>query len=177
MKTYIAILVGVVVLFAVVFGGYKFISKASVKGAAVSMTSHARMMKVTGEVKRVYEGEHMITYSFDIPEAASSTSDMEGGLIKVIGAAGTQAAVYFSYEGGRGYSPVDYLTDVVAPHVAVIDLTGTSTIGAYTWTMAESAGSEWFVAPSADKQWLIVVEAKKAMHDDTEQLLTSMTLK
>jgi hypothetical protein len=176
MKTYIAILIGIVVLFGVVSVGYKFTSNKSHIATSQSQTK-AKMMKVSGDVKRVYEGDHVISYSFDIPEVASTTNDLDGALIRVIGSTGTQATVYFSYEGARGYAPLDYLTNVVAPHVAVIDPTGTSTIGGYEWTTAESNGSEWYISPSTDKQWLIVIEAKKTSHEDTADLLTSLTVK
>jgi hypothetical protein len=175
MKTYIAIIIGIVVLFAVVFVGYKVIGKKSTTEVKEEMVT--RTAQVTGEVKRVFEGDHVLSYSFVIPEMSSTTVEMDGGLVKVVGATGTEATVYFSYEGGRGYSPFDYLTEVVAPHVAVIDPTGTTTVGAYVWTTAQSAGSEWFVAPTADSQWLIVVEAKKAFHDDTQRLIQSMSIK
>ena len=175
MKTYIAILIGVVVLFTVVFVGYKFTSKGSMTTDAQEMIM--RTAKVTGEVKRVFEGDHIINYSFNIPELASTTVDMDGALVKIVSDKGSNANVYFSYEGARGFSPKDYLTEKIAPHVPVIEDTGVSTVGSYEWTMAESAGSEWFIAPTSDKQWLIVVEAKKAVHDETLELLKSMEVK
>jgi hypothetical protein len=174
MKTYIAILVGVVVLVAVVFVGYKFTSKSSLADA--QSQAMMRTAKVTGEVKRMFEGEHVINYSFNVPELASTTVDMDGALVKIVTEKGANANVYFSYEGGRGFSPADYLTEKVAPHVPVINDAGMSTVGNYEWTMAESAGSEWFVAPTMDKQWLIVVEAKKTVHDETLELLKSMNV-
>ena len=177
MKTYIAILVGVVVLFAVVFVGYKFTSKSSMADNAQQQQLAMRTAKVTGEVKRVFEGDHVINYVFNIPELASTTVDMNGALVKIVTDKGANANVYFSYEGGRGFSPTDYLTEKIAPHVAVINDAGVSTIGSYDWTMATSAGSEWYIAPTADKQWLIVVEAKKTVHDETLELLKSMEVK
>lgn len=176
MKTYIAILIGVVVLFAVVFVGYKFTNKDS-SSNDTQQQMMMRTSKVEGSVTRMFEGDHVINYSFSIPELASTTVDMDGALVKVVTDNMAQANVYFSYEGGRGFSAKDYLIEKIAPHVAVINDAGVSTVGAYEWTMAESAGSEWFIAPTSDKQWLIVVEAKKAVHDATLELLKSMEVK
>jgi hypothetical protein len=102
---------------------------------------------------------------------------MEGGLVRVVGATGLEASVYFSYEGARGYSPVDYVSEVIALHVPVIDVTGTVSIGGYEWTTAETAGSEWYIAQTADKQWLIVVEARKVNHDVALALVSSLEAK
>ena len=84
-------------------------------------------------------------------------------------------ATFRNAEGG--YAPVDYISEVVALHVPVIDVTGTTTIGGYEWTTAETAGSEWYLTHSTDKQWLIVVEARKSLHDSTLVLLSSMDVK
>jgi hypothetical protein len=176
MKTYIAILIGIVVLFSVVFVGYKFTNKDGADQTAEQQLE-IRTAKISGEVTRNFEGDHTLAYAFDIPEVASTTVDMDGALVKVVGATGTEATVYYSYEGARGYSAVDYISEVVALHVPVIDVTGTTTVGGYEWTMAETAGSEWYLTHTADKQWLIVVEARKSLHDNTLILLSSMDVK
>ncbi|MDQ5962831.1 MAG: hypothetical protein QG653_638 [Patescibacteria group bacterium] len=174
MKTYVAILIGIVVLFAVVFIGYKFTS-GDENNIESNQEMQIRTANVSGSVTRAFEGDHTLAYSFGIPEVSSSTVDMDGGLVHVIGANGREVSVYFSYEGARGYSPVDYISDVVAVQVPVIDVTGTTTLGGYEWTTAETAGSEWYLAETADKQWLIVVEAKKTSHDVAVALVSSMS--
>lgn len=176
MKTYIAILIGIVVLFAVVFVGYKFTNSNGVD-SITEQQLETRTANVSGEVVRTFEGDHILSYAFAIPEVSSTSVDMEGALVRVIGAGGTEATVYFSYEGARGYAPLDYLSEVVALHVPVIDLTGTTTVGGYEWTTAETAGSEWYLAQTEDKQWLIVIEARKSSHDDTQTLLSSLEVK
>lgn len=176
MKTYVAILIGIVVLFAVVFIGYKF-TKGDNGTSGTESQMELRTANVSGQVVRTFEGDHTLSYAFDIPEMSSSSVDMEGGLVRVVGATGLEASVYFSYEGARGYSPVDYISEVIALHVPVIDVTGTASIGGYEWTTAETAGSEWYIAQTADKQWLVVVEAKKTNHDIVMALVSSMDAK
>lgn len=176
MKTYVAILIGIVVLFAVVFIGYKFTNSENAEIES-NQEMQIRTANVSGSVTRTFEGDHTLSYAFDIPEMSSSTFDMEGALVHVIGETGREASVYFSYEGARGYSPVDYISEVVAVQVPVIDVTGTTTLGGYEWTTAETAGSEWYLAQTEDKQWLIVVEARKSAHDAAVALVSSMDAK
>jgi len=173
MKTYIAIVIGIVILFAVVFIGYKVTGGTVASNSMQTSESQLRTTSVSGEVKRTFEGDHVLKYSFDIPEDASTSIDMDGALVNVIGSSGTQASVYFSYEGARGYTPEDYISNVVALHVPVINLTGTTTIGGYEWVTAETAGSEWYLSP-ANNEWLIVIEAKKSSQEATNALLSSM---
>ena len=177
MKTYIAIVLGIIVLFAVVFAGYKLTSNKTAGNTTGNEVSQMAVKKVTGEVKRWFEGDNILSYAFNIPETATTSIQMDGGLIKVISETGAQANVYFSYEGGRGFSANDYLVEKVAPQVAVVNFTGTTTIGMHEWTTAESSGSEWFIAPARDGEWLVVVEAKKTMHDETLEILKQMDVK
>lgn len=174
MKTYIAIAVGVVVLFSVVFVGYKFTNKS---GDIAMQDKSVRMAKIEGSVTRKFEGDHVINYSFNIPETATSAVSMDGALVRVSRISGVGSSVYFSYEGARGYSAKDYLADKIAPAVSVLTETGTTTLGGYEWLTATSAGSEYYIASTEDGQWLIVVEAKKVLHDDALELLRSINLK
>lgn len=176
MKTYIAILIGIVVLSGVTFGGYKIIkNKRAVK--IISTENVIRMKDVTGQVTREFEGLNVVDYSFQIPETGTSTLDMDNALIKVIDNDNPYATIYISYEGGRGFSPVDYIGQVIAPHVSVIDMGDVTKIGDHDWQTAETEGSEWHVASAANGQWLIVVENKKAVHTLVAKTLESFKAK
>jgi hypothetical protein len=174
MKTYIAILIGIVVLAGGVFGGMNYMRTH--KKAPVKNVSSVMYATIEGDVVRWFEGTSTLAYSFDIPQTATTSTDMNGALIRVKDANTLLASVYVSYEGGRGHTPLDYITDIVAPHVAVITPTGTSTYGAYDWTTAETAGSNWYIASVANGSWLVVVEGKKSLDLDIKHILETMKL-
>lgn len=173
MKTYITILIGIVVLGAVVYGGYTFIKKDA-KKSEIQTSEGVLMKSFKGEVSRFFEGENKIIYSFDIPKDATTTIGMDGALIKIVDGVNPYASIYISYEGGRGYTSLDYIYNIISPHVSVINPTGVSLIGQYEWQKAESEGSEWHIASLLNGEWLIVVENKKTAHDSVQGMLTSM---
>jgi hypothetical protein len=176
MKTYIPIILVVVALVGVVFGGRFYMKKHS-PAPKPETAGQVQMKTYSGEVMRVFEGENKISYSFEIPETATATVSMDGALISITDNNMPYATVYISYEGGRGYSPIDYITDIIASHVTVLNIMGTSTIGAYDWQIAESAGSEWHIATAGNDQWLFIVENKKTVHDHAQKLLESVKAK
>lgn len=175
MKTYIAILVGVVALFGVVFVGYKLTS--DIKKNPETKTPNAQIQTVNGEVKRIFEGDNVLAYQFDAPIEATVSSQMEGALVQVTKSNDLRTSVYFSFEGGRGYSASDYIANVIAPKVSVLNPTGTTTLGAHDWQGIESAYSEWFITPVLNGEWLVIVENKKLFHEDTVNLLETVSVK
>lgn len=177
MKKNITILIGIAAIIAVLYGGERLLDKDRQGGDVEIKNSDVVMRSFVGEVVRVFEGENKLEYGFDIPETATTSLDMDGALVKILDGETSLTSLYFSYEGGRGYSAIDYINNVIAPHVAVINPTGTSTIGGYDWQGAESVGSEWYIASVLNNKWLVVVESKKTGHDALEKLLTSITVK
>lgn len=171
MKKYIAIAVGIVVLSGAVFGGYKFI-KSRKAVAPAQAENVVRMRTLTGGVTREYEGQNVLNYSFDIPESATTTTEMDGALIKIQDA-NPYATMYVSYEGARGYGPIDYIDAVISPHVSVINLGDIEKVGAYEWQTAETEASEWRIAPIDNGKWLVIVENKKLRHDEVDRTLES----
>jgi hypothetical protein len=178
MKKNVTILVGLVVLITVLYGVSSLMKDGGAESAKVTDVEGPVAVKAfVGKVIRVFEGENVLDYGFDIPETATTSIDMDGALIKVADeeTSAPIASVYMSYEGGRGYSPSEYIAKVTSPHVPVINEVGTSTIGLYDWTVAESEGSEWHVAQVGT--WLIIVENKKTEHDTVEKILESVSAK
>ncbi len=190
MKKNVTILIGLVVLFAVLYAGNTFMKKG---GSELSVTegekSSVAMKSVSGQVLR---GDNVFDYTFDIPETATTSLSMDGALIKVTDVLVTDAeastsepivvstpvaTLYVSYEGVRGYSAMDYISNMIAPHVSVINPTSTSTIGSYDWQAAESEGSEWRIASVDSGKWLIIVENRKSAHDVVEKVLESISVK
>lgn len=173
-KTYKALLLSVLGLVIVVGGAYWYMKdKPAPKEAVVKSSTRT----IEGEVVRQFEGENKIVYNLDIPEQASTTLGMDGALVKVLTGATPYVSMYFSYEGGRGYMPTDYIKNVIAPHVNSVAIVGTTTIGSYTWTVAQSAASEWHVAQVGNGSWLLIVENKRALHDQVADTLDSLTTK
>lgn len=173
MKKYIAILIGIVVLSGMVFGGYKFIKRN--KAIPTQSEASVRMRTVIGEVSREYKGQNILGYSFSVPEVATTSVEMDGALIKVENGSNPYSTIYVSYEGARGYGPVDYIDSIVAPHVSVINVTDVVKIGGYDWQTAETEGSEWHIASPDNGKWLVVVENKKTNHADVEKTLESFS--
>jgi hypothetical protein len=175
MKTYISVLLVIAGLIVIVLGGYYFMKhKAPVKETPVNTVVH--MKTVSGEVTRTFEGEHKLQYSFDIPETATTTISMEGALIRITDGANLLATVYLSYEGGRGYTALDYIDQTIAPKVAVVTPTGTTTVGVYDWQTAATTGSEWHLASLGNGEWLAVVESRKTSHNMVVRILESFEI-
>lgn len=171
-KTYKAVLLGVAGLAIVVGGAYWYMGDNPAPKEAI-VKSETDLLE--GEVVRMHEGENRIAYAIDIPDEATSTTGMDGALVKVTEGGVPYVSMYFSYEGVRGYVADDYINKVIAPRVNVVTIIGTTTIGSYVWTVAESQASEWHVSQVGDGQWLLVVENKKSLHDRVMETLDTLT--
>jgi hypothetical protein len=198
-KKYTYWAVGVVVAILVIVGIVKMVknnadTKAVQNANTVDMTG---MQTYSGMISRTFQGEHMLNYSFAIPETATATVSMNNALVRVTDNKNAYASIYFSYEGSRKYSAEDYINKVIKPRVPkvtivtndVIDttissstVTGSSTSGMEnmnvsndSWTVAQSTGSEWHVTATADGQWLVVIESPKMLHDQVEKTVGSFS--
>ena len=175
MKTYKAILLAVLGLIIVVTGAYVYMKGH--KPVAKEIVSKGNFRTLEGQVTRMYEGENKLVYAFDVPTTATSTTSMEDALVKVTNNGSPYVALYMTYEGGRGYSSLDYINNLIVPHVSSLTIIGTTTIGSTIWTIAQSAQSEWHVGQVGDGQWLMIVETKRSEHDQTVELLQSLSTK
>ncbi len=176
MKKYVPYIVGIVVLFVLVYLGQGVMkNREAVKEEEMTVITPTRL--VEGTVTRFFEGEWVLGYAFDIPEGATTTVEREGSIVKVLEDGKLLSAMYFSYEGGRGYSPEDYINNVIAPNVSMVTTTGTTTIGTTDWTVAEGASSVWHVAAVKGGEWLVVAESKKGDNDKALKVLESLTTK
>ncbi|MEN9337811.1 MAG: hypothetical protein RIQ41_125 [Candidatus Parcubacteria bacterium] len=174
-KTYKAILVAVFGLVLVVGGAYMYMDYKPVTKEPVIKKTSSKTLE--GKVIRTFEGDNTIEYSLTIPEDATTTVGMEGALVKIATPDAPYISMYFSYEGGRGYMPSDYIKNVIVPRVSALTMTGTTTVGGTIWTVAESEQSEWHVAQVGDGQWLLVTENKKSLHDAVLETLESLITK
>ncbi len=176
MKRYVPIVIGVVALCAVLYVANSQMNERE----AVSEGEQEMVMlpTFTNKVVRNFEGENVREYGFILQEGASTTVEQEGALVKVTDASSSPVvAMYFSYEGGRGYTPEDYITKNIVPHVSAVTSAGTTTLGMHEWTVAESEFSVWHVAKSDNGQWLIVAENRKDVADTASVVLESILTK
>ena len=176
-KTYKAILLAVAGIIIVAGGAFYFLEGARFRKPVQEARVRTNTQLVTGQVTRVFEGENKAIYSLYIPEEATTTTSMDGALVRINEGKNLYMAAYLSYEGGRGYVAEEYINRIIAPQVHALVAGATSTIGAYTWMAAESANSEWHVAQVGDGQWLLVVENPKANHDRVMDSLEDLEVK
>ncbi len=176
MKRYVPIVIGVVALCVILFIGNDQM-KSKNDTANEEQKTEVALTSFSGKVTRMYEGENVLEYGFDVPASATTTVEKDGALVKVTDNGVPLVAAYFSYEGGRGYSPEDYITNNIVPSVAAVTDMGTTTVGSHEWTVAESEWSVWHVAKSSNGQWLIVVENKKTDTEKAKTILESLTTK
>lgn len=176
-KTYKAILLAVAGLVIVVGGSYYFLEGGRFKKPVEQVKIKENTVSFSGQVTRISEGENKAVYSFDIPAKATTTVSMDGALVRITEDGALYAAAYLSYEGARGYVAEEYINRVIAPQVHALTPMGTSTIGSYTWMLAESANTEWHVAQVGDGQWLMVVENPKVNHDRVMGILEGLQVK
>jgi hypothetical protein len=176
MKRYVPIVIGVVALCAVLYVGNDRM-KDDGKVAVDEQTSSIALASFTGKVTKIFEGENTLEYGFNLPETATATVEKDGALVKVTEGELPVLAAYFSFEGGRGYTPADYITHNIVPSVPAVTEMGTTTIGAHEWTVVESQWSVWHIAPASNGNWLLVVENKKTENEKALSIIESIVTK
>ena len=170
---FVFIIVALILIVGLVFVGYKF-SGNKTKVLNVKDVPQ-KMLTISGKVTREFEGSNELSYVFDIPDYATSTVSSDGNLIKISDATSTRVTVYFTYEGGRGLTPREYISEIIAPHVSVVEETGTTTMGNYEWQMAETSGSNWHIASLKNGEWIVAIESKKVWSVEADKLVNSFS--
>ncbi len=177
-KRYVPIIIGVVALCAVLYLGSSKMGSGDEELANEEVASSKLTSKsFQGSVIKTFEGDNTLLYGFDLPETATTTVSMEGALVKVTDNEVSVFAMYVSFEGARKYSPRDYITNTIMPKVNGVTQSGTTTIGVYDWSVAESQNSQWHVASVGDGKWLLVVENKKTDSEKVVDILESLSTK
>lgn len=176
MKRYVPIVIGVVALCAVLYLANNRM-EASNDVVLDEQATSTMLTTFNGSVTKMFEGENVLQYGFDLPETATTTVEKDGALIKVTDGGMPVVAMYVSFEGGRGYSPADYISNVIVPNVKSVTDRGTTTIGSYDWTVVESPASVWHVASVNNGNWLLVVENRKTDIEKVTPILESLIAK
>ena len=177
MKRYVPIIIGVVALCAVLYIGSNRMNSRDETVIKDETKTEVTNKSFQGSVTKVFEGDNTLMYGFDLPETATATVAMDGALVKVTDGGMPVFAMYLSFEGGRGYSPMDYITHNIVPKVSNTIVTGTTTIGMNEWTVVESKNSVWHVARVSNGNWLIVIENVKANSEKTDSIIESLSTK
>lgn len=176
MKKYVPIIIGIVALFVLLYVGNNVMQKRQVEVSDENVTVTAGV-QVIGKAVKNFEGEQAVEYMFSIPETATTTVEKDGALVKVTDEGVLVNAMYFSYEGGRGYSSSDYVANVIVPAVPSAKIVGTTTFAGYDWDVVESEWSVWRVAKVGNGSWLLVVENKKTEDEKSLSVIDTLTTK
>lgn len=171
MKRYVPIIIGVVALCAVLYLGSSKVSNDEAKLANDEMKTDISSKNFQGSFTKTGD---TLQYGFNIPETAAAAVTMDGALVKVADMGKPVLAMYVSYEGERGYSPLDYVAHNIVPKVNGITQKENVMIGEYEWTVVESANSIWHIASVENGKWLIVAENTKAESESALPMLESM---
>lgn len=176
MKKYVPIIIGSVALFVLLYVGNNVMNKRQVEVSDEKVTLTTGV-QVIGKAVKNFEGEQTVEYMFSIPETATTTVEKDGSLVKVTDGDMLVNAMYFSYEGGRGFSASDYISNVIVPAVPSAKVVGTTTFAGYDWDVVESERSVWRVAKVGNGSWLLVVENKKTEDEKSLSIIDTLTTK
>jgi len=174
-KRYIPIIIGIVALGAVLLIGGSKMDDDKKLSVDEQQESSVANKSFQGSVMRMFEGENVLEYGFDLPETATATISMDSALVKIADGGMPVLAMYTSFEGSRGYSPMDYVVKNIIPKVGAVSDMGTKVIGEDEWTVVASKNSEWHITKVANGKWLLVVENTKANSEKALALLGTLS--
>lgn len=177
MKRYVPIIIGVVALCAILYLGSNRLNSNDENITKDEVKSEVTSKSFQGSVTKVFEGDNTLLYGFDLGATATATVAMDGALVKVTDNDAPVLAMYVSFEGGRGYSPMDYITNNIIPKVSNAVVTGTTTIGVNEWTVVESKNSVWHVRSVAEGKWLVVMENTKVGAEKANAIIETFSTK
>ena len=175
MKKYWKQIVGAIILLLMVLVINKSIDNNK-KHSTQKMDDSAQEVKGTihGTVTAVYEGEHTLDYRLVLADNATTSLEKDNRLLKIVSASTTKPLYYyFSYEGGRGYTANDYITNVLAKSVQIVKTESMTHVN-NDWTVARSANSSWHIANFGE--WLVVVENSNADKDIATASISSFKI-
>jgi hypothetical protein len=162
-------ILGIAIGFLVYKGVTYFNNKESNKDKKIMQHDKGDMVQsdliaYVGNVSHNFEGTQSasITFKHDKNQTVEQGTDSKSKYFYIKNADGqTLATIYMSYEGGRGFSAVDYLSEVIAKAVPTVSAPITMNHASTTWMYAATANSEWHIMPSTDGAWLLIMENKK----------------
>lgn len=151
------------------------------KDTMVDIASSKDYSKYENNVTAKFEGDWVLNFSFlhknDIKVEQGTGS--QARWFKLIDASSTNdVTLYFTYEGGRGWSADDYINEVLKianPNVVVSDVkfAGESEASSTKYVLDEANNTEYYIEAVKNEKgesWLAIVENKKADNDNTKAI-------
>lgn len=180
-----AVIIALLLIAIIGLLAYKFMHKSpkltivdNSNSSASSTTSKTPVDYKTAETvaSASYEGDRSKTISFDIPESYTVVPQkVMKNTYAVMNGANKVATLYYSYEGGRGYTAAEYINNVIAPKVAGLSTLATSTIANADYATVSTANSDFRVGSYGE--WLVVAESSKSASSEVVDMLKSITVK
>ncbi len=176
------IIIGLLIIAIVALLGYKYMHRApkltivnngNTNASATTTPENYKTAETSASAS--FEGDRSKTVSFDIPESYTVVPKASKNTYAIMNGSKTVATLYYSYEGGRGYTGADYLANNVAPKVAGLSSVSTTTVGTSDYANASTANSDFRVG--AYGEWLVVSESLKSNSDEVSAILKSVTVK
>ncbi len=177
-------LLGLALGYAVAKGVLYLVNRPS-KGASVIVENNATstksvmLTKYNTMLSHNFEGENKGDVSFDYDDTYKvSTSSKVANLYTINNVKGEKVAtVYFYFNGGRGATPEEYITETVKKSVPTVSAPANATYGESVWARAESGATEWHLKTATNKNWLVYVESAKANNAEVSNVLKSVDVK
>lgn len=135
-----------------------------------------------GSYSSIFEGENkgevsfLVNEKYTVDQGAGSKNkyfyvkDENGNVV---------ANLYASYEGGRGYTPADYINSVIAkaPNVKLTAETKDVAYGNNVFSSNTNGNSIWNTISNQNKDWVMVIESKVANQEKIKSVFESLSIK
>lgn len=163
--------IGYAVARGVIYAHGKYVNYKA-KSAIETNTATDTVKTFEGEVSSNFEGPNTVKYAFVYDGAYTATSTKPKYVFVKQGTS-TIATIYFSYEGGRGYTPVDYINQVIKKAVPSVSAPVDMMYGDSSWTKSSSVGTDWHVFASGE--YLAVIESSKSNTSKIQSILETLS--
>ncbi len=165
--------IGYAVARGVIYAHDKYVNyKAHSAMSSNSNTDTDTVKTFEGTLTSNFEGTSTVKYAFVYDGAYSATSTKPKYAFIKEGTS-TIATIYFSYEGGRGYSAADYVSQVIKKSVPSISAALEMMHGDSPWTKTSSVGTDWHIMSSGE--YLTVIESSKQNTPKIESILETLS--
>lgn len=146
---------------------------------SMSTTTDAVLTTFNTSLKHNFEGDNKADAAFDYSDVNNVTASTKtANLYTVNNAKGEKVAtVYFYFNGARGATPEEYVTETIKKSVPTVSAPANANYGSTVWARAESGATEWHLKTATNKDWLIYVESATANNTEVSDILKSVDVK
>lgn len=136
-----------------------------------------RMRLYEGVTSSEFEGKNLLSYSFRIPENAAVVTALQGKVLAVTQNNKVLGRVSFSYEGGRGYAPEEYIKEIILKDVSEKVPTFIQTIGERSFVSFKYDGDLYLVTKVDGGEWLATFQGTEKDEEDLRQIASTFNIK